>query len=101
MPVPKRKRSRARRDKRFANKGLKIQEFTTCKNCQTSIATHQVCGACGFYKGVKIIVTKAERAIKSGKQRQERAHKKGKLSKSAQAQQTPAQEVVAEEDKSS
>jgi len=101
MPVPKRKRSRPRRDKRFANKGLKVKAFTQCANCQEPIAPHQVCDACGFYKGVKIMTTKADRAVKRGKQRQERAKKRGKLAKAAQAQQSPAQEVVAEEDSSS
>lgn len=64
MPVPKRKRSRARRDSRFANKGLKPKAFTLCKNCQEPQMPHQVCKSCGHYKGIKIVATKAERAVK-------------------------------------
>jgi large subunit ribosomal protein L32 len=64
MPVPKRKRSRARRDKRFANKGLKVKVITHCANCQESIMPHQACMACGHYKGRKVIATKADRAVK-------------------------------------
>lgn len=64
MPVPKRKRSRTRRDKRFANKGMKVHAITQCNNCQTPIVPHIACSTCGHYKGVKIMVSKLDRAIK-------------------------------------
>ena len=64
MPVPKRKRSRSRRDKRFANKGIKPKSFTECANCKEPLATHAACRACGFYKGVKVLATKLDRAVK-------------------------------------
>ena len=63
MPVPKRKRSKARRDKRFANKGMQEASTTTCKTCNEPLMTHVVCKACGHYKGVKILTTKAERTL--------------------------------------
>lgn len=64
MPVPKRKRSRARRDKRFANKGMDVCSVGACPNCQSPIASHVVCNSCGFFKGRKVIATKADRAVK-------------------------------------
>jgi len=64
MPVPKRKRSRARRDSRFANKGLKPKALAACKNCKAVQMPHQVCKSCGHYKGVKVLTTKTERALK-------------------------------------
>lgn len=64
MPVPKRKRSRVRRDKRFANKGIKTKILSTCKTCSAPIATHTVCQECGHYKGTKILKTKQERSEK-------------------------------------
>ena len=64
MPVPKRKRSKARRDKRFANKGLKVQAFTSCAQCKAALAPHQACKSCGFYKGAKVLETKVERGLK-------------------------------------
>ena len=64
MPVPKRKRSRARRDSRFANKGIQVKAITGCSNCQKPLATHTPCKECGFYKGVKVLVTKADRKVK-------------------------------------
>lgn len=70
MPVPKRKRSRARRDSRFANKGVEVKAITECSNCKTPLATHIACKNCGFYKGKKIMTTKIDRAIKRGTERQ-------------------------------
>ncbi|MFC1842149.1 50S ribosomal protein L32 [Candidatus Dependentiae bacterium] len=76
MPVPKRKRSRSRRDKRFANKGMEVKAITECKNCKEPIAPHKVCSKCGFYKGKKVMETKIDRAIKRGKDRQAKMAKK-------------------------
>ena len=64
MPVPKRKRSRARRDSRFANKGIQVKAITGCANCNDPIVPHSACKKCGFYKGVKVLATKAERLVK-------------------------------------
>jgi len=64
MPVPKRKRSRARRDSRFANKGIKVKAITGCPNCTAALVPHVACQNCGFYKGVKVLVTKADRKLK-------------------------------------
>lgn len=73
MGVPKRKRSRPRRDKRFANKGLKIKAVASCSNCKTALPTHQACKECGFYKGAKVLTTKAERSVKRGQARDAQA----------------------------
>lgn len=64
MPVPKRKRSRARRDSRFANKGIQVKAISGCQNCKDPIAPHTACKKCGFYKGVKVLATKADRKVK-------------------------------------
>lgn len=61
MPVPKRKVSKSRRDKRQANKGISPQIVSACSNCKDPILPHQACATCGFYKGKKVITTKAER----------------------------------------
>lgn len=88
MPVPKRKRSRARRDSRFANKGVKVKAITECSNCKSPIAPHKACDKCGFYKGVKVMETKIDRAIKRGNDRQEKAAKMQKR-EAAQKQAEP------------
>jgi large subunit ribosomal protein L32 len=64
MPVPKRKRSRVRRDKRFANKGVQVKAITGCKTCTAPLVPHVVCASCGHYKGVKVVATKQDRAQK-------------------------------------
>ncbi len=97
MPVPKRKRSRARRDKRFANKGIKVASFTACQNCNKEVACHQACKSCGFYKGIKVLTTKAERILKRGKQRDQKQQgraKRAKQMQEAQALAAKAQEVT-------
>lgn len=68
MPVPKRKRSRPRRDKRFANKGMKVKAIALCpsQGCGASLMPHIACTNCGYYKGSKVLITKAERAEKRG-----------------------------------
>lgn len=66
MPVPKRKRSRRRRDMRFANKGIKVKAITQCKTCNEPIMPHVACKNCGHYKGIKVMTTKADRATKRG-----------------------------------
>lgn len=62
MGVPKRKRSRTRRDKRFANKGIETKVFGSCSNCQEVLMSHTACSNCGFFKGKKLFKTKLDRA---------------------------------------
>jgi large subunit ribosomal protein L32 len=64
MPVPKRKRSRARRDSRFANKKIAVKALKLCSNCQHPQLPHQACRECGFYKGAKVLITKNDRGVK-------------------------------------
>lgn len=78
MPVPKRKRSRARRDSRFANKGMVMHTITSCKNCETPLIPHSVCKSCGFYKEAKVMSTKNDRVVNRMKARQAVAAAKGK-----------------------
>ena len=69
MPVPKRKTSKARRNNRNANKNVVASSFMDCKNCGNVNLPHQVCKNCGFYKGVKVMVTKLDRALVRGTSR--------------------------------
>lgn len=70
MPVPKRKHSRSRRDSKSANKGLKPKTLAACRTCQAPTMPHQVCVECGYYKGVKVLRTKADRLFTRGKARE-------------------------------
>lgn len=84
MPTPKRKLSRARRDKRSANKGLKPKSVSSCQTCQAPIATHQVCTECGYYKGVKVLRTKQDRKFQRASSR-DAAQQKAQARQSAPA----------------
>jgi large subunit ribosomal protein L32 len=75
MPVPKRKRSRARRDSRFANKGMVMHTITACKNCEKPLIPHTACRECGFYKGTKVVNTKNDRALSRMRVKQVKAAK--------------------------
>ena len=60
MAVPKRKTSRARRDKRRSNVWkLPTPAFSRCTQCGELKLAHRVCPNCGFYKGKEIVKVEA------------------------------------------
>ena len=59
MAVPKRKTSKARRDKRRANWKLAIPGIVKCKQCGELIMPHRVCKACGYYNGKEVVAKEA------------------------------------------
>ena len=59
MAVPKRKTSKARRDKRRANWKLVIPGMVKCERCAEYRIPHRVCKACGYYKGVEVLKKEA------------------------------------------
>ncbi|MFP5212154.1 MAG: 50S ribosomal protein L32 [Acidobacteriota bacterium] len=50
MGVPKRKTSKARRDKRRAHLALSAPSLSRCPQCNEQRLPHRVCPTCGFYK---------------------------------------------------
>ncbi len=60
MAVPKRKHSKARRDKRRSNVWkIKVPALMKCPQCGEFKLPHRVCKACGYYKGREVIKTEA------------------------------------------
>ncbi len=55
MAVPKKKTSKAKRDSRRAHDAISKPAMATCSNCGELKMPHNVCSACGFYNGKKII----------------------------------------------
>lgn len=55
MAVPKRKISKARRDKRRANWKLEVPGMVKCAQCGSLILSHRVCPECGYYKGREVV----------------------------------------------
>ena len=60
MAVPKKKVSKARRDKRRSNVWkLDLPGMAKCPKCGEFNLAHRVCRACGTYDGKEIIKTEA------------------------------------------
>ena len=56
MAVPKRKTSKARRDKRRSNVWkLDMPGMAKCSKCGEFNLAHRVCSKCGNYKGEEIV----------------------------------------------
>lgn len=51
MAVPKRKTSKARRDKRRATHAIGAPKVNVCPNCGQPTRPHHVCPTCGTYRG--------------------------------------------------
>ena len=59
MAVPKRKHSKARRDKRRSNVWkLEAPTLVACTHCGAFKLPHQACGSCGFYKDREVVKQK-------------------------------------------
>jgi large subunit ribosomal protein L32 len=60
MAVPKRKVSKARRDKRRSNVWkLKAPTLVKCPQCGELTLPHRVCKNCGYYNGRAVIKVEA------------------------------------------
>jgi large subunit ribosomal protein L32 len=59
MAVPKRKTSKARRDKRRATHKIASPSVATCSVCSAPKLAHRVCPSCGTYRGKRYIVDNA------------------------------------------
>jgi len=54
-PLPKRKLSKGRRDRRRAHDALKAVSLVKCSNCGEMRLPHTVCAKCGYYQGREAI----------------------------------------------
>jgi large subunit ribosomal protein L32 len=60
MAVPKRKVSKARRDKRRSSVWkLEAPALSKCTQCGELKLPHRVCPACGYYKGKEVVKVEA------------------------------------------
>lgn len=55
MAVPKRKTSKARRNKRKANWKLTAPNLASCPKCGEPVKPHHACRACGTYKNKEVL----------------------------------------------
>ena len=62
MAVPKRKTSKARRDKRRSNVWkLETPGIVACPNCGAYNLPHRACKACGMYNGRQVLKVEEEK----------------------------------------
>lgn len=54
-PLPKRKHSRSRRNRRRAHDALTLNHLVVCENCGEYRQAHRVCANCGTYRGETVI----------------------------------------------
>lgn len=59
MAHPKRKTSKARRDKRRSHHAIKAPVLVECGNCGEKHRMHHVCPHCGHYRGRQILEVEA------------------------------------------
>ncbi len=60
MAHPKRKTSKARRDKRRSHLKLADVTLTECPNCSSIHQRHRACGYCGYYRGREVVKAASE-----------------------------------------
>ncbi len=59
MALPKRRHSKARRDKRRANwKASAVPTTVLCGHCGQPKRPHRICPHCGHYRGEEILLVK-------------------------------------------
>ncbi|HDG97282.1 MAG: 50S ribosomal protein L32 [Deltaproteobacteria bacterium] len=55
MAVPKKKKSKSKRNMRRAHDHLKMPNVSYCPQCHEPVLPHRVCPECGSYKGKTVI----------------------------------------------
>jgi len=58
MPVPKRRHSNSRTNKRRANWKLAAPNLVSCPHCKQPRLPHRTCPHCGYYGGREIVQIK-------------------------------------------
>ena len=64
-PLPKRKLSKGRRNRRRSHYNLKPTTLEVCPQCKELKLPHQVCPTCGTYNGRQVINVQARAERKS------------------------------------
>jgi large subunit ribosomal protein L32 len=59
-PLPKRKHSKGRRDRRRAHDAVTAPHLITCTNCGEKHQPHHMCPKCGHYAGKEVIEIKRD-----------------------------------------
>ena len=60
-PLPKRKVSKGRRDRRRAHDAISKPALVECAQCHSKHLAHRVCTQCGTYRGRAVLMTEEEK----------------------------------------
>ena len=60
MANPKRRHSKARRDRRRAHDALSAPPRSVCSNCGEVKLPHRACPTCGHYRGREVVEAKED-----------------------------------------
>lgn len=55
MPVPKRRTSKSKKNKRRSHDALTAPQFISCAKCGEAVFPHRACSSCGYYRGRQAI----------------------------------------------
>ena len=55
MAVPKRRKSKSKRDSRRANHKISAAVYNVCPECEAPKQPHRACPACGWYKDRNVL----------------------------------------------
>ena len=61
-PLPKRKVSKGRRNRRRAHDAIGVPNLVDCSNCGQKALPHRVCPNCGHYRGRQVLDVEDEKA---------------------------------------
>lgn len=59
-PLPKRKISKSRRNRRRAHDALTLNHLVECESCGEYHVAHRVCPKCGAYRGDQVLEVEDE-----------------------------------------
>lgn len=60
MPNPKRRHSKARKNKRRTHDSLAPRPVGECPNCHEPKPPHHACPHCGYYRGRAVVAVESE-----------------------------------------
>ena len=60
MALPKRKKSKSKRDMRRTHQKIEAVNVSTCPECGEPVQPHHACPSCGSYKGRIVVETEEE-----------------------------------------
>jgi large subunit ribosomal protein L32 len=63
-PLPKRKLSKGRRDRRRSHLALTPTSMVACTNCHKPRLPHHVCPYCGYYNGEEVFTVEDKKTAK-------------------------------------